>query len=241
MTLGMLSPIAMAQFTPPPLLILELKTNLINDNVDNVEVLFEKLTSPVQSATTYTVEHREGVGEIVVNSDLYFPDIKKGDTIRATLTSCADKLECVQTLTFDGQNDIWFIFDIGIKVTPVPEPEIVVETVKEYLRCDIDKQLTEAGEVYGPNECGTKVTAPPKTEPVYDWETFITGSGAVGLGALLYYLKEKYMPAKGKIKIERRVDRYGKPYVVIMKWSEYTRKDGTLGFKWILVQTIKGM
>mgnify|MGYP001559407361 CR=1 FL=1 len=208
--------------------------------MDNGEVLFEKLTSPVQSAVTYTVEHREGVGEIVVNSDLYFPTIKVGDSVKATLVSCADKPECVQTLTFDGKNDIWFVFDIGIKVTPTPEPEVVIETVKEYLRCDVDKTL-DYSEVYGPNECGTKVTAPPKAEPVYDWETFITGTGVAGLGALLYYFKEKYMPAKGKVKIERRVDRYGKPYVVVMKWSEYTRKDGTQGFKWILVQTIKGV
>ena len=169
---------------------------------------------------------------------------KDGDTFKLKIIECEAESFCTKTVSFSG-GGIVADFDLTtVEIPPECPPDKICPPLENqtdttpYEKCDSCCPTTVSCIDQGyilPANCPVK-DCPEPTKPEYDWFAFITGGGLI---TFLYYLVKTYLPYKGKMKIERRMDRYGKNYIVVMKWSPYTKKDGTPGYKWILVQTIK--
>ena len=202
-----------AQITPCPIA-LSIKTIPESTNV-GLHVVLKNLAG---EAVMQTVTNELG------DADFELGGIAACTNYQASILECDSSPVCNKIVAFNPTGPIiWDITSAPIEVPVITTVAPPTTTVTSTITTTITV----------PPECQI---CPEPTKPEYDWSTFITGGG---LAAFLYWLVKKYVPYKDKIKIEKRVGRDGKPYTVIMKWSEYTRKDGTTGHKWILVQTIK--
>lgn len=203
MALLLLSPVTMAQFQPPPTVIVKLYSNSVNTNVANVEVLLED-TSLVAPSYTYTTNE---YGEILVNVDTLWSKWDFGHTIKATIVDCASKPECsqAQVMRDDGQvYGVWFKFDLTTKFcaeqTVTACPESTTTTTTEYVKCDVTKAL-EYGELFYDDRCNVSIQAPSKPE-IWDYSVELVVTVVVTMVASLsagYGLKFYKSKVTGKV------------------------------------------
>ncbi len=99
-------------------------------------------TSDVQKTTT------SSIGEFIVDAANFKTEPKYiwFDKFKIEITNCVSNPDCVKTVTYEGQDEIFSIFDIGDSVEP-PEPECVIDS-----DCPISYKCISEECVYSPPE-----------------------------------------------------------------------------------------
>ena len=100
---------------------------VIGDHVSNLPVEVKNMRTLV-AKTTYTSDSGEyNVGATELQGNGYY--LYGGDVFRISILSCVSNPKCVQEITYEGQDELFLIFDLtgeDTGVIPVePEPEVV--------------------------------------------------------------------------------------------------------------------
>ena len=194
------------------------------------------ITYPAGGAIGWTVELYEKTTNALLKSytvneySEYAIDIgdmracKDGDSFILKVVECADNPICTKTVSFSG-GGIIADFDLTtVELPPIecpPEeicpPENQTDTTP-YEKCDsccpVPTSCIDQGYIL-PENCPVK-ECPDPTKLGYDWLTFITGAGIMGL---LSFLAVYFSAFKGRVRIQTKL--------------KYITSTGRTAYKWV--------